>query len=157
VPPSPGHSYSHAAIAIGAEVLRRVEAETADRAEVAGTFAAVFGADGLGGVLDNRHAMPLAVCQIGSISAVCPNRWTTMMARVRGVTRDAISTGSTLQVTGSISTKLGGPKAADGADRREKRERRHDDLIAVADSQGTKGQEQSIGADEQPTPWPVPQ
>jgi len=44
----------HTGIAIGAEVLTGIKAETADGAQRPGAFALVFGSERLGSVLDDR-------------------------------------------------------------------------------------------------------
>src|ERR1019366_2882953 len=59
--------------------------------------------------LSSTTGMPCfaARARIGSISAESPNRWTTTMARVRGVMHAAIWSGSRLNVPGSISANTG--------------------------------------------------
>ena len=49
--------------------------------------------------------------RISSISTIWPNRWTTMIARVRGVMAASMAAGEMLNVTGSMSTKTGVPPA----------------------------------------------
>ena len=55
----------HAGVAVGAEVLRRVEAEAADRAEGAGPLALVLGPDRLGASSMIGRSCRSAMCQSG--------------------------------------------------------------------------------------------
>ncbi len=59
-----------AGLAIGAQVLSRIEAEAAGDAQGAGLSAFVLGAVGLAGVFDDGRRCALATARMGSMSAV---------------------------------------------------------------------------------------
>jgi len=49
----------------------------------------------------------LAISIISSISAICPKRWTGIMALVFGVIAFSINSGTMLNISGSVSTNTG--------------------------------------------------
>ena len=96
-----------AALAERAEVLGRVEAEAAERAEPAGGRAAIARAVRLRGVLDHHEAVPLGQRTERIHVRDLAVEWTGRMARVRGVSAFAAASGSRLRVAKSMSAKTG--------------------------------------------------
>ena len=108
---SPVVGHHHAAIARASQVLTGEETEAAGCADAARLAAVVRGGDGLRGIA----SMTARLCSardshaIWSISAICPNRWTGMIALVCGVmAAGELRPGRCCKaVQGSISTKTG--------------------------------------------------
>ena len=87
----------------GGDRLRRVEREARRLGEPADLATAVLALGGVRGVLDHRQAER----EIGSRSAGCPDRWTGMIAFVRGVTSPATRSGSMFRSVSRTSAKTG--------------------------------------------------
>jgi hypothetical protein len=126
----------HAGIAERAEVLRGIKAEAAHRTQGAGALAEVLGADGLGGVLDQRQIVTLRDMPQGiHVHALAkqmhrhdgPRPWRDLVLYLQRI--EVVSNRIDVGEDGSCAC------AADRADRCEKRERRHDHFIAGADAQ----------------------
>ena len=95
-------------IAKRTEILARKERKAAERAHRSGMSALVGGADRLSGILDDRQSRrERAASRSGSMSAHSPYRCTGITALVRGVIAARTEAASTIDVTGSTSTKTG--------------------------------------------------
>ncbi len=133
-----------AAVAEGAEVLRREERERRHRAERAGAAAA-----GTSSRRPARRPRPRArrAPRSRPPAATLPNRWTTITAFVRGVSAARTVSAVTQNVSGSTSQNIG--RRARRRDRlggRVEGERGDDDLVARTDVERTQGERQRVGA-----------
>ena len=131
------------ALAEGAQVLARVEAEAAAQAERPGPLAAVLGPVRLGGVLDQRDAAPPAdVQQRGQVGRLAVEVYRQDSPGPRG---DAA-----LDLGGVHRVRLGvhvhehrlGPDVADGPGGGDEGHRDGDHLVPAADARTDQGQVQ---------------
>ncbi len=137
----------HAGVAVGAEVLGRIEAETAHTAETAGALALVLGAERLGSVLDEDQVVALGDVperlHVGALAEQVDDE------DGAGARRDLVLDLERVEVVGErvdVAEDGAGAGAADGAGGGEEGEGGQDDLVAGAEVQGVQGQRQGVGA-----------
>src|SRR5262249_40407849 len=113
----------------------------------AGALAAVLGADGLGGVLDERQIMHLGeLPQRLHVRALAVQMHRNDRPRSAGKLALDLERIEIAAYRIDIDEHGPGAGTADRADGREEGKGGDDDLVAGADSDGMKGQRQSIGA-----------
>ena len=145
--------HDHAGVAIGAQVLGRIEAEAADAAQAAGALALVFRADRLGGVLDDRQIVPFGDApdrlHVGALAEQVDRQ------DGSGARRDLVLDLERIDVEGrriDIDEDGPGAGAANGAGGGEESEGGQDDLVAGADLQGVRASRRASVPEPQPTP-----
>src|SRR5262249_25489318 len=130
-----------------AEVLCRIEAETAHTTQAAGTLALILGPERLRSVLDDHEVVPLGDAperlHLGALAEEVHDE-----NRARPVSNFALDL-KWIYVEGSridVGEDRARPGAANRSGRGEESEGRQDDLVAGANLQGVQRQRQGVRA-----------